>query len=174
MIETERLIIRPLTGNQLDSYMRCDNSLEIELNLNLNLNPSQRTIPAELQEALEQVILPAVADKEKNYLFSTLWTMILKTENRMTGDLCFYGEPNPEGEIEIGYGTYDEFQNLGLMTEALSGMIRWVQTCPNVLAITASTEKTNPASFRVLEKNNFIKVGETETMWKWRRVVRNS
>ena len=33
MVETERLIIKPLTHKQLLKYMRADNSLESELNL---------------------------------------------------------------------------------------------------------------------------------------------
>ena len=34
MIETERLILKPLTYEQLIKYIKCDNSLETELKLN--------------------------------------------------------------------------------------------------------------------------------------------
>ena len=163
MIETEHLIIIPLTHSQLIKYANLDGSLEAEL----NLNRSTRTISAELKEALEQTILPNVADATKNYLFSTLWTVILKTKNQMVGDLCFCGEPNSNGEIEIGYGTYDEFRKRGFMTEAVRGMIQWAEKQPNVKSVIASTEKSNIASSSVLEKNNFIKVGDTETMFNW-------
>ena len=64
MIETERLILKPLTYDQLVKYTKCDNSLEAEL----NLNETSRTISPELKEAFEQTILPNVADKSKNYL----------------------------------------------------------------------------------------------------------
>lgn len=164
MIETERLILNPLTYDQLVKYTKCDNTLEEEL----NLNETSRIISAELKEALEQTILPNVADKTKNYLYSTLWTAISKTENKMIGDLCIVGEPNTEGEIEIGYGTYAEFQSKGFMTEMVSGIIGWSKTQPLVKSIVASTDKTNPASFRVLEKNKFIKIGETETLFNWK------
>ena len=103
MIETPRLILIPLTYDQLLKYIRCDHSLEAEL----NLQPSSRKISTELKEALEQTILPNVADPNKNYLYSTLWTAVLKEENSMVGDLCIIGEPNAAGEIEIGYGVYD-------------------------------------------------------------------
>lgn len=167
MIETARLLLKPLTFSQLVKYLKCDNSLENEL----NLNPTSRTISPELKEALEQTILPNAADTSKNYLFSTLWTIILISEQTMVGDLCFYGEPNPEGEIEIGYGTYPEFENRGLMTEALGGIISWAQTQPNVIAIMASTEKVNEPSHKVLLKNNFTRAGETGTMFRWKRVL---
>ncbi|MBK8500784.1 MAG: GNAT family N-acetyltransferase [Saprospiraceae bacterium] len=148
MIETERLILRPLSYEQLIKYAKCDNSLETEL----NLSESSRTISTELKEALEQTILPNVADRNKDFLFSTIWTAILKTENRMVGDLCMYGEPNANGEIEIGYGSYDEFRNKGIMTEIVKGIIDWAWTQKKVKSIIASTDKSNVASFRVLEK----------------------
>lgn len=170
MIETPRLILKPLTYRQLIKYIRCDNSLEAELNLNEN----SRTISAALREALTNTILPGVADSTRNYLFSTLWSAISKIDNKMVGDLCIVGEPNPEGEIEIGYGTYDEFKNKGFMTEMVGGIIAWAKTQSNVRSIIASTENTNPASCKVLEKNNFIKIGETGSLcnWKLKLVVR--
>ncbi len=167
MIETQRLILKPLTHQQLLKYIKCDNSLELELNLNL----TSRTLSPELKEALEQTILPAVADTTKNYLFYTLWTAIYKTDNKMVGDLCIVGEPNLEGEIEIGYGTYHEFQNKGFMTEIVSGIVGWAQTQSKVKSVIASTEKINIASSKVLERNNFIKVCETETLFNWKLKV---
>ncbi len=86
----------------------------------------------------------------------------------MVGDICMIGEPNAEGEIEIGYGTYDEFRKNGFMTEAVEGIIKWATAQPKVKSIFASTEKDNIASFSVLRKNNFIKVGETEMLFNWR------
>ena len=164
MIDTKRLIIKPLTYEQLIKYLRCDNSLEAEL----KLNPSSREVSPELKEAFEQTILPNMGDKSKNYLYSTLWTAISKTDNKMVGDLCITGEPNAKGEIEIGYGTYDEFKNKGFMTEIVSGIIEWVNLQPLVKSILASTDKVNTASFRVLEKNGFIKTGETESLLNWK------
>jgi ribosomal-protein-alanine N-acetyltransferase len=164
MIETKRLILKPLTHEQLIKYIRLDNSLETEL----NLNETSRTISPELKEALEQTILPNVADTSKNYLFSTLWTVISIEENKMVGDLCFVGEPNTEGEVEIGYGTYEEFRKRGFMTEAVAGMIKWAEKQPNIRSIIASTEKSNINSYSILERNNFIKSGETETLYNWR------
>ncbi len=164
-INTERLLLQPLTHAQLLQYIKNDGSLEAAL----HINPSERVISADLQEALEQTIVPNVADPLKNYVFNSLWTIILKTENRMVGDLCFVGEPNAAGEIEIGYGTYEAERGKGYMTEAVSGMLQWAMRQPEVRAIIASTEKDNPASSSVLQKNNFIQAGETDTLFQWRR-----
>jgi RimJ/RimL family protein N-acetyltransferase len=164
MINTERLTIKPLTHHQLLKYIENNHSLEAEL----GLSKTTRIISSELKEALEQAILPMVNENADNYLYYTLWTIVSKAENRMVGDLCFMGLPNAEGSIEIGYGTYDEFQRKGFMTEAVGGMIEWAKHQPDIKAITASTDKTNVASHTVLEKNNFEKTGESDELFHWR------
>ncbi|CAL1516468.1 GNAT family N-acetyltransferase [Chitinophaga sp. MM2321] len=169
IVETERFILKPLTYDQLVKYVQCDNSLETEL----NLNKSSRIVSTDLKEAFEQTIFPNVTDKTKNYLYLTIWTAISKTDNKMVGDICMYGEPNAAGGVEIGYGTYDEFRNKGFMTEIVSGMIKWVAIQPIVKSIIASTDKTNTASFKVLEKNGFIKTGETATLFNWKLTIDN-
>ena len=168
MIETKRLLLKPLSYDQILKYIKADDSLEAEL----YLNKTSRTIDPELKEAFEQTILPNVADTTKDYLYSTLWTAISKEENKMVGDLCFVGEPNDLGEIEIGYGTYEAFRKQGFMTEAVAGMITWAKDQAKIKSILANTEKSNNASFSVLEKNDFIRVGETGTMINWKLVLK--
>ena len=164
MLHTERLILQPLTYEQLLKYAQCDHSLEEEL----GLNQSSRTISEELKEALEQTIIPNVGDKTKNYLYSTLWTGISKVDNKMIGDLCIVGPPNDKGEIEIGYGTYEEFQGKGFMTEMVRGILQWASAQSEVQSVVASTSKSNIASYKLLQKNNFIKTDETGTMFNWK------
>lgn len=163
MIETQRLILQPLTYEQLIKYTKADNSLEEEL----KLEKSPRSISPELREALEDSIIPSVGDSNKNYLYSTLWTLILKEEKRMIGDLCFKGEPNIDGEIEIGYGTYFEFRRKGYMTEAVGEMLKWAKTQPKVLKVLASTEKSNISSQRILKSNNFSQIEEVGSIINW-------
>jgi len=58
------------------------------------------------------------------------------------------------------------------MTEAVSGIIKWAESQPKVKSIFASTEKSNIASFSVLKKNKFLKIGETETLFNWRLMIK--
>jgi len=163
MIATKRLQIIPLSYEQLLQYAACDHSLEDALGVKYK----NEEISPELQEALENTIIPNVADKSKNYLFSTLWTAITKEEREMVGDLCIVGEPNAAGEIEIGYGTYQAFQGKGFMTEIVGGIIEWARKQVGVKYIVASTDKNNIASYRVLEKNCFKLKGESDTLLHW-------
>lgn len=163
MIDTDRLVLKPLTYSQLAKYIANDGSLEQEL----KLRPSDREMSANLKDAFQQTILPNVREPFKNYLYSTLWTVILKEGNNMVGDICLVGEPNENGEVEIGYGTYPSFREKGYMTEAVGGMISWLKFEPGVKSIIAGTEKANPASFAVLKKNGFKEIGESEELLRW-------
>jgi [ribosomal protein S5]-alanine N-acetyltransferase len=164
MIQTFRLNLLPLSYDQLQKYIKNDQSLEKEL----NLKDSTRSISPELIEALQQTILPNVADPAKNYLYSTLWTIINRADRQMVADLCFVGEPNAEGEIEIGFGTYEQHQGHGYMTEAVTGMIKWVREQAGVKSIFAQTEMGNFASMSVLQKNGFVQLSSGEKLSSWR------
>ncbi|MBC6109000.1 GNAT family N-acetyltransferase [Pedobacter fastidiosus] len=168
MIETERLILKPLTHDQLLKYIKDDHSLEQEF----GLLPTKKNISPTLQQALEETILPNVFDKDKDYLYNTLWTIISKPDNKIVGDISFVGEPDPNGEIEIGYGTYEEFRGKGFMTEAVGRIIEWAKAQPKVKSIFASTAKDNVASYSILEKNNFVHVGEVDDMMVWKILIK--
>ncbi len=152
MIETVRLQIVPLTHQQLAKYIKGDPSLETEL----NLLPTNRKISPELAEALEQSILLRVANTKTDFRYVTLWTIFLKNERVAVGDLCFKGEPDEKGEIEIGYGSYDAYRKKGYMTEAVGGMVHWARGENGVRAMIAETEVTNAGSMKILQNNGFI------------------
>ncbi len=163
-LETERLLIRPLSFKQMLCYIKLDNSLEKQL----GLNAYPRKLSNELKEALEQVVLPSIAAHHHNYLYNTLWTVIHKAKRVMIGDLCFKGSPNKKGEVEVGYGTYTDFQSNGFMTEALGALVRWAFDQPGVLSILAETDKYNYPSHKTLSKNGFSKYKEIDSMVWWR------
>lgn len=120
-LKTQRLYLIPLNYHQLLNYLKLDFSLEKELMLEFK----SRKIVASLAIAFQNRILPNVANKNQNYLFSTLWAIVDIDKNTMVGELNFKGEPNIYGEIEIGYGIYDDFLNNGYMTEAIKKVAAW-------------------------------------------------
>ena len=151
MIETKRLILRPLLYNELIKHVKNPS----ELAKDFGLTPSTSLIEKEVQEAILSDLLPNLCDSAKNPLFYTMWIIIEKNIMAIIGGICFHGEPDENGEVEIGYGTDNYHQNKGYMTEAISGVIQWAKNNKYVHAIKAETDKTNIASIIVLEKNNF-------------------
>jgi RimJ/RimL family protein N-acetyltransferase len=162
-LETERLRLIPLPHSQLINYLKADGSLEEQLGVHF----LKRRIEPELIEAFEKVILPTVGNPSKNFLFSTLWTLVAKDKNVMVGDVCFKGEPNDNGELEIAYCTYQQFQNKGYMSEAIKTVCHWAMKQPGVTSIKASAEITNAAASKLLEKAGFFPAYELSRQQYW-------
>ncbi len=158
MIETKRLILRPLSLDELTKHIKSPD----ELAKDLGLAPSKALVDAETQEAILNDLLPNLEDKNKDPLFYTMWIVIEKSNKAIIGGICFHGEPDENGQVEIGYGTDEEFRNKGYMTETISGLIEWTRENKNIKAIKAETKSTNISSIRVLERNNFKKISQTE------------
>ena len=106
-LETDRLYIMPLSKTQLQLYILNNSSLETELQLNI----IPRVINERVTFVINTKILPILSDNSKDFMYYTFWNIIDKKLNVMVGDLCFKGEPNEKGEIELGYGTYNNFEN---------------------------------------------------------------
>ncbi len=162
MIETDRLKIIPLSSEQLLLYVNSDPGFEKQF----ELHSFPRFFTPELIQTLEHGIIPALKNPKKNWLFITLWVIILKKENRVVGDLFFKGEPDEKGEIEIGYSVYETHRNRGIMTEAVKGIISWAVLQKNIKAIKAETLNNNPGSMKVLFNNTFtIQQQKGGTIW---------
>ncbi len=76
----------------------------------------------------------------------------------LVGSGGFMSKPE-NNSVEIGYGTLDEFQGRGYATEAVSGLVQWALSQPDVSQVIADALPENPASVRVLEKNGFADAG---------------
>ena len=61
--------------------------------------------------------------------------MIEKSNKAIIGGICFHGEPDENGQVEIGYGTDEEFRNKGYMTETISGLVDWTRENKTIKAI---------------------------------------
>ncbi len=161
-IETARLYLHPLTYEQLKLYLQNDGSLEKELNIDWQ----PRDIHPDLRESLQNTLLPEMEDHQ-NFHFFTLWTMISKEYNCMIGDLCFKGEPCENGSVEIGYGIYPAFEKKGYITEAVEVLCLWAMNQKYVRSVRAETLPGNIASQRVLQKNGFVFLGNSNGFMKW-------
>ena len=137
------------------------------LESNLGLHKGHAAVSEEVRPAVQQMLDGAVRDAEHS-LWYTHWLIVLKHHRSVAGGLCFKGPPGCCGEVEIGYGVSAEYQNRGVMTEALHAACNWALQQAGVSAVLAETEKVNLPSQRVLEKTGFGPFRETETMRWWR------
>lgn len=135
IVRTERLIIYPLSDNEMESL-----------------------INAELNKGLKNayiVMLNGCKQNPENRIWYAVWNMQLNNETgRSVGDLCFKGL-TPNGVVELGYGIKTEYEGQGYMTEAVMAMARWASEQNGVKNVEAEIEPDNIASQRVLEKAGF-------------------
>jgi [ribosomal protein S5]-alanine N-acetyltransferase len=152
MIETQRLIIRPLQYEELKRHLL----LPDEWAKQIGLKPSLSLMDKETREAILNDLLPYMDDPAKDPLFYTMWIVIEKSEQAIIGGICFHGEPDANGWVEVGYGTDEDYRNKGYMTEVLAGLMHWIQCFrKEVRVVMAETDSGNSSSIRVLEKNGF-------------------
>ena len=165
VLETERLLIFPLSRSEMRLYTQQGNALE----KSLGLEKGNREITPELTDALKHSIMPAIEQGNSLIEFVTLWTIIYRQDNVMVGDLCFKGGPGPKKEIEIGYGTYPEYRGKGFMSEAIIAITRWALSRPDVKLVLAETKDGNVASQQILKKAGFRLYKQERGMFFWKK-----
>jgi [ribosomal protein S5]-alanine N-acetyltransferase len=148
--------------------MQGRNRLEKEF----GLMQTDRVVSPDIKERVGFFILPEVKRAmPDNYIFWTFWIVIEKETKKIVAELGFKGLPNDNGEIEIGYSSFWDQRNKGIMTEAVHGMIRWAQTRSDIKHILAETNSQNFASIRVLQKNHFENYERKQEMLWWRVAI---
>jgi [ribosomal protein S5]-alanine N-acetyltransferase len=159
MITTSRLNIWPLSSDQLQILVDSPD----EFAGKHGLIPSSSLTDPETRDAILSTFLPNLSDPSKDPDFWTLWILVDKGTNAIAGGICFHGEPDEQGEVEIGYGTDEKFRNQGIMTETIAGLLDWMRDRKKVRSVKAETDLNNPSSIKVLEKNGFRESGRGES-----------
>lgn len=164
-IRTERLRILQLDLLDLELCSKENGKEEFERKNGLN------SIGKATEEEIEfnNDFYKAALKDPDNAKWCMLIEIVLVEENKVIGGICFKGNPDENGEIEIGYGLNSEkYWNKGYMTEAVRPMVKWALEQDGISAVTASTNKDNFASQKVLKKINMIKYKETEKLFWWK------
>lgn len=159
ILETNRLIVVPLTPEQLFLWTEDLPKLEQELDCAYRAEPMEGFFRDIVLGQAER----AAADPE-NYLWHTFWFIIRKEDRCVVGSIDYKNVPE-NGEVEIGYGLGRDFEHLGYMTETVQTFVDWALRQEGVRRVVAETEKDNFASQRVLTRCGFQKYKEAETLW---------
>lgn len=80
--------------------------------------------------------------------------IVERSTGLLVGSLGLFWPPS-NGELEIGYGIVASRRGRGYAPEAVRALTEFAFTAPEVRAVTAEVEPSNPASVRVLEKCGF-------------------
>ena len=140
-IKTKRLIIQPMSDEEIETLMEHVDSDELHSAYGEMLNGCRR-------------------DPE-NRVWYAPWKMILKESQTHIGEIGFKGVVR-DHTVEIGYGILPEYEGNGYTSEALLAITQWAFGKTEIVFIKAETESENKASQRVLEKCGFTPDGEGE------------
>ena len=157
-LETERLVIVPLTREEFDE----------KLNSGFG-GPS-------FTEAMEELSLRAREDHPARFAWYTNRLIYRKEDGACIGSIACMNSPEKDpdrvGLIEIGYETEADFRGMGYMTEAIGALCEWILSQDKVYGIIAGIHGDNPASARVLEKNGFILADHSDALSLdvWKRI----
>ncbi len=159
---TDRLRIIPLEPEHFKLLLERTDRMEGALGLSF----SGHALDKHTQEAMEGLYQLAL-EHTNSWEWYTNWQIVLRTENIAIGSLCFMGEPDENGTVEVGYGTNEEYRNLGYMTEAVKAVCEWALNRTYVTSVRAESDKINEASRRVLEKCGMTLFMENEESMFW-------
>ena len=137
-LKTKRLMILPMTDEELENLIRV-------------------TVSPELKQAYQEM-LDGCRQNPNQRIWYTAWKICLKENKKevgkQIGDIGFKG-PAEHYSVEIGYGIDTEYEGNGYATEAAKAMIDWAMYQENVYFVEAEVASDNMASRRVLEKLSF-------------------
>ena len=138
-IETERLVLRPMTGEDAEAAFRWCGDPKVNRYMIYSLYTRAEDVRAWI-ETLDN-------ESETSYEYG----FVLKETGELIGAGGIHYVPETES-WEIGYNIRRDMWNKGLTTEAMRAMIDAVSAWHRISALTAAHAADNPASGRVMEK----------------------
>jgi [ribosomal protein S5]-alanine N-acetyltransferase len=90
------------------------------------------------------------------------WYAVLRSENGqkiLVGAAGFFGPPDENGQVEIGYSVVSTYEGQGYATEIVQALVQFAFSSGRVKRMIAHTHQGNIGSIRVLAKAGFGFVG---------------
>lgn len=148
-INTERLLLRRIVESDWKAvlFLRSDKII------NKFIKRSEDTKTKNKTDALLfiQMIHNAVEDN-----ISVSWGITLIDSKEIIGTICLWNFSEDRRIAEVGYDLSPKYQNRGIMSEALSGVVAFGFSELKLDSIEAFTLNENESSRLLLERNGFV------------------
>lgn len=157
ILQTERLLLRQISNDDADEMFSLRSNPEI-----------MRFIPREMPKTIDDAV------KHIEFMQGLLesgecinWAICMKEDNKLIGNIGYFRMQPENHRAEIGYMLDQKFQGKGIMQEALTRIIRYGFETLKLHSIEAVTDPENYASWKLLEKNGFIREGHFKEDCYW-------
>lgn len=98
------------------------------------------------------------------------WFITERATGQVIGTIGFFGPPDAEGLVMVGYGLVEQARQRGYATEALRALVGYALVHRDVRQLAADCDLENVASHRVLLKAGFDRAETTDTA-QWFRLT---
>lgn len=147
VLETERLILRAIREEDKDDLFAIRSDADM-----------MRYVPRPIAKTVEDVLpliamiqAAVVSDEGMN------WVINLKGSDKLIGLVGYVHFTKPHHRGEVGYILHSDYQNKGIMREALAVVLDYGFNVMKLHSIEAIINPANDASIKVVEKSGFIK-----------------
>ena len=150
ILETDRLIIRVLNENDVANLKELLGRDEIYTYWGRKASKGEKNPELLFIDARPWVIRKPSLDLD--------WGIVLKETNKVIGMIAVFDIQNARMG-DIGYRVNPEYWSMGITTEALKEVLRFVFENTEIERLNGRVDVRNVASNRVMEKCGFIKEG---------------
>ncbi|MEO8517280.1 MAG: GNAT family N-acetyltransferase [Flavobacterium sp.] len=157
-LTTERLILRQVTNDDANAMFMLRSNPEV-----------MKYIPREMPKTVDDVIqhMGIIQEfLEKNEGIN--WAICLKEDHKFIGNIGYFRMQPENHRAEIGYMLLTDFHGKGIVQEALTEVIRFGFEEMKLHSIEAITDPENFASWKLLEKNGFMREGHFKENEFWK------
>lgn len=88
--------------------------------------------------------------------YDGLTWLLVDADDTVVGELGTKAPPDAAGRVEIGYGLAGPSRGRGLGTRAVTALVDWLRTQPEISVIEARVDPTNTPSVNLLRRQGFV------------------
>ena len=153
-LETDRLILRDYSADDIDAYYRLKTDEQTMYYM--------QDIKLDSFDAAKEELADVLADMAKEDRKFYFLHMELKDTHEQVGSIGYtVVDRTPVGKIvHMGYFTYPKYWGNGYTSEALRSVLEYAFTKDDVYRVTTGCLAENKGSERVMQKNGMIKEAE--------------
>lgn len=156
-ISTSRLDLIPATISMLEAELASPS----ELALLLDATVPAGWPPGEYDQPAISFFLDRVRENADAVGWYS-WYAVLRSDDGqkiVVGAAGFFGPPDENGQVEIGYSVVSAYAGQGYATDMVQALVQFAFSSGRVKRMIAHTRQENVGSIRVLEKAGFVFVG---------------
>lgn len=147
MLETDRIVVFPLSAGELDALLNRRSDFEEGTGFGYEGEPLEGILHTIFSRRVD-----VLKDPSKSYYWYTMWVFALKSTKTIVGSIACKNTPSESRDIEIGYGINRKYERKGYTTEAVKLLSEWILDQDGVESVIAEVEKDNIGSQCVVKK----------------------